>query len=122
MRMKKFLLTLFCLFMTTVVFSQIKPDFGNGVTFQQGTETLDFYSDGSVIYKSGDAPSRRGQWSVNLYGKKKQLGNVTENVPITVTIYVSDRTVELKGYINYHVGKGTPIKSLTLNNKTWRKW
>lgn len=120
--MKKILLTLFCLVMTTVVFSQTKPKFGEGMTFQSNTETLDFYNDGSVIYKSGDAPSRRGQWSVNLYGKKKQLGNVTENVPITVTIYISDRAVELNGYINYHVGNGTPIQSLTLNNRTWRKW
>ncbi|MDE6011348.1 MAG: hypothetical protein K2G91_01220 [Prevotella sp.] len=120
--MKNYFLTLVCLLLTTMAFSQTKPKFGDGVTFQRNTETLDFYNDGSVIYKSGDAPSRRGEWSVNLYGKKKQLGNVTENVPITVTIYVSDRKVELKGYINYHVGNGTPIKSLILNNETWRKW
>ncbi len=102
--------------------SQVKPNFGNGVTFQNSSETLDFYANGTVVYKSGNAPSRRGDWTVDLRGQRKQIGNVTKDVPITVSIYISDRTITLKGYINYHVGWGNNIKSLKLNGKNWEKW
>lgn len=68
--------------------SQVKPNFGNGVTFQNSSETLDFYANGTVVYKSGNAPSRRGDWTVDLRGQRKQIGNVTKDVPITVSIYI----------------------------------
>lgn len=122
--MKKILILFACLIVSVVAFSQTKPNFEEGTTFQSNmNETLDFYNDGTVVYHAKNAPvSRRGEWVVDLRGKSRQLGNVTENVPITVTVFVSGRRVEMRGYINYHVGIGNNIKSLTLNGSAWRKW
>lgn len=74
-----------------------------------------------VVYKAeGMSESRRGEWTVNDKGKVG--GNYVTSVPITVEIYVGNRTVTMTGTLSYAVNKGTNVGELKLNGEYWRKW
>lgn len=110
---------LFC----AIAYAAKQPEFGSGLTFQKGDQTIDFYQNGTVVYSSNSgAPSRRGEWSVDTRSYANFIGNVTKPVPISIKIYVGDRTITMKGNIQYCPANGKDIRNLTLDGSTWKKW
>lgn len=96
-----------------------KPDFGSdGTTYQYNGQTLDFYSNGTVVYHANGSPvSRCGDWTVKDRGHVG--GNYVTAVPIEVKI--GDRTVTMNGTLNYSVNLGTNVGRLVLNGYNWSK-
>ncbi|MBP3299848.1 MAG: hypothetical protein J6L73_09260 [Muribaculaceae bacterium] len=120
--MKRFLFLITVAILSVTVVFAAKPDFGSdGTTYEKDGQTLDFYNNGMVVYKAQGAPeSRRGEWHVKDNGRVG--GNYVTDVPITVEIYVGNRTVTMTGTLTYAVNKGTNVGQLRLNGERWRKW
>jgi len=118
--MKKLFLALI---MSLISIGVYAADFGDGMTFSNGNATLDFYNycNKVVYHTNGTNFSHVGEWTDNGKGGRGVVSRngkrrISEGGKLTVTIYLSNRTVTWTGYVNYSNGK---IVSVTLNNQTW---
>ena len=116
--MKKILLFFAAILMSVVAYA---GPFGDGMTFSNGNATIDLYdSNNKVCYHTNGANySHVGEWTESgraprVVSRGSRSNNEGHN--ITVKIYLSNRTVEWSGKINYN---GTRIVSITLNGQTW---
>jgi len=116
--MKKILLLLAALFVGFVA-NAASPAF-DGITFTNGSETLDFYSDKVIYHASGASVSRRGDYIVGERTRNAAHGVGEEKRYMTIRIYVGDRVVTLAGEFSYQTSTGK-VNWLMLEGKRWRQ-
>ena len=93
------------------------PDL-SGYSFKDTStgETYDFYSDKVVYYAPGAPNSRRGDYSIGRGVATSRSASANVSAPISIQIYIGDRTVTISGTITYNRMTNRPI-SLVLNGR-----
>lgn len=78
--------------------------------------TLDFYSDKVIYCAKGSNISRRGDYSVS---SKENIGHEGK-YPMSVMIYVGERTVKMEGICHYNQSQRR-VDYLILNRQRWNR-